>query len=114
MFLLAADLIWDVRRRQQVACHAEYYTSFEQTQSKSRFNKADTTPHCLSLKVEREETKWHPMPALLLCYPQSPPGLINLAHFSEIRRNLMDSGRSEFIVHCFKISEKDKNQQKNM
>jgi hypothetical protein len=76
MFLLAADLIWDVRQRQQVACHAEYYTSSEQTQSKSRLNKADTTPHCLSFKVEREETKRHPMhvraPALL-----SPVSTVN-------------------------------------
>jgi hypothetical protein len=44
-------------------------------------------------------------------------GLTNSAYFFEIWRNLMDWGRSEFknhriTVHCFKISEKDKNQQK--
>jgi hypothetical protein len=43
-------------------------------------------------------------------------GLTNSAHFAKIHRNLTNSGRpnSKIIgtVHCFKISEKDKNQQK--
>jgi hypothetical protein len=43
-------------------------------------------------------------------------GLQKSAEFSEIRRKPAESGQSEFkncrnTVHCFKISEKDKNQQ---
>jgi hypothetical protein len=45
---------------------------------------------------------------------EEAPGLTNLAHFAEIRR--IRAGRNskivKFTVYCFKISEKDKNQQK--
>jgi hypothetical protein len=47
----------------------------------------------------------------------SQPGLQKPAEFSEIRRKPVDLGWSEFqnrriTVHCFKILEKDKSQQK--
>jgi hypothetical protein len=46
-------------------------------------------------------------------------GLTNSVNFTKIRQNSTDSDRSEFknrqnTVHCFKISEKDKNQQKKL
>jgi hypothetical protein len=49
--------------------------------------------------------------------PQPGLGLTNLAHFIKIRWNSTDLGVPnskiiEFTVHCFKILEKDKNQQK--
>jgi hypothetical protein len=40
------------------------------------------------------------------------PELQKLATFFEIQRKPTESGRSEFQIHCFKISEKNKNQQK--
>jgi hypothetical protein len=44
----------------------------------------------------------------------SHSGLTNSAHFSEIRRIRagLNLKITEITVHCFKISEKDKNQQK--
>jgi hypothetical protein len=38
--------------------------------------------------------------------------LTNLTHFAEIRRAGPNLKIAENTVHCFKISEKDKNQQK--
>jgi hypothetical protein len=48
--------------------------------------------------------------------PREATGLTNSAHFSEIQRIRTGPNLkiTEFTVHCFKISEKDKNQQKKI